>query len=40
LRGVAFKAGAPLSLWKGPEASEEDVLRLEELGRKLAKKGK
>jgi hypothetical protein len=29
-----------LSLWKGPEASEEDVLRLEELGRKLAKKGK
>jgi flavorubredoxin len=38
LRGVAFKAGAPLSLWKGPEASEEDVARLEELGKKLAKK--
>ncbi len=40
LRGAAFKAGAPLSLWKGPEASEEDVVRLEELGKKLAKKGK
>lgn len=40
LRGVAFKAGAPLSLWKGPEASEEDVVRLEELGKQLAKKGK
>jgi len=39
LRGVAFKAGAPLSLWKGPEASEKDVVRLEELGRKLARKG-
>jgi flavorubredoxin len=40
LKGVAFKAGAPLSLWKGPEASEKDVVRLEELGRKLAKKGR
>ncbi|RJP32104.1 MAG: hypothetical protein C4536_06750 [Actinobacteria bacterium] len=40
LRGVAFKAGAPLSLWKGPEASEKDVVRLEELGKKLAKKGR
>lgn len=39
LPGVAFKAGAPLSLWKGPQASEKDVARLEELGRKLAKKG-
>ena len=38
LRGVAFKAGAPLSLWKGPDASQKDVARLEELGRKLAKK--
>jgi flavorubredoxin len=39
LRGVAFKAGAPLSLWKGPDAGDKDVVRLEELGRKLAKKG-
>jgi flavodoxin len=39
LPGVAFKAGAPLSLWKGPEAGEKDIARLEELGRKLAKKG-
>ncbi len=38
LPGVAFKAGAPLSLWKGPEASEKDVARLEELGRRLARK--
>ncbi len=38
LPGVAFKAGAPLSLWKGPEAEEKDVARLENLGRKLAKK--
>ncbi len=38
LRGVAVKAGAPLSLWKGPQASPEDVARLEELGRKLAKR--
>ncbi len=38
LRGVAFKAGAPLSLWKGPDATEKDMARLEELGRKLAKK--
>lgn len=36
--GVAVKAGVPLSLWKGPEASPEDVARLEELGRKLARK--
>ena len=40
LRGVAFKAGAPLSLWKGPEASEKDVQRLAALGKQLAKKGK
>jgi flavorubredoxin len=39
LRGVAFKAGAPLSLWKGPDAADKDVVRLEELGKKLAKKG-
>lgn len=40
LRGVAVKAGAPLSLWRGPQASPKDVARLEELGRKLAKKAK
>ncbi|MDY6795533.1 MAG: flavodoxin domain-containing protein [Actinomycetota bacterium] len=40
VRGVAVKAGAPLSLWKGPDASEEDVVKLEELGKKLAKKGR
>lgn len=38
VRGVAVKAGAPLSLWKGPDIREKDILRLEELGRKLAKK--
>lgn len=38
LRGVAVKAGAPLSLWKGPQASPEDVERLEQLGRDLARK--
>jgi flavodoxin len=38
LPGVAFKAGAPLSLWKGPDADEKDVARLETLGKKLAKK--
>ena len=36
--GVAVKAGAPLSLWKGPDASETDVARLIELGRALARK--
>ena len=40
LRGVAVKAGAPLSLWKGPQASPKDVARLEELGRRLAKKAR
>jgi flavodoxin len=40
LKGVAVKAGAPLSLWKGPAASEEDVGRLEEMGRLLAKKAR
>jgi flavorubredoxin len=38
VRGVAVKAGAPLSLWKGRDPSEKDIMRLEELGRKLAKK--
>ncbi len=36
--GVAVKAGAPLSLWKGPDASEQDVARLIELGRTLDRK--
>jgi flavodoxin len=40
LKGVAVKAGAPLSLWKGPEASEDDMNRLEEMGRLLAKKAR
>lgn len=39
-RGVAVKAGAPLSLWTGPDASGKDVKRLEKLGRSLAKKGR
>lgn len=36
--GVAVKAGVPFSLWKGPDASEKDIRRLEGLGAKLAKK--
>ena len=38
-RGVAVKAGAPLSLWKGRDIKEKDLVRLEKLGRSLAKKG-
>jgi flavodoxin len=38
VKGVAVKAGAPLSLWKGPDAAERDVARLIELGRALARK--
>ena len=34
--GPAVKAGAPLSLWKGPDASAEDVRKCEEFGRRLA----
>jgi flavodoxin len=34
--GPAVTAGAPLSLWKGPDASEEDVEKCEEFGRRLA----
>ena len=30
------KAGAPLSLWKGPDASPSDVSKCEEFGKKLA----
>jgi flavodoxin I len=37
-KGVAVKAGAPLSLWKGPDPTQKGIERLEELGRKLAKK--
>ncbi len=37
-KGVAVKAGAPLSLWTGPDASEKDVARLINLGRSLAGK--
>ena len=40
VRGVKFKAGAPLSLWQGKDIKEEDIARLEELGKKLAKKGR
>ena len=39
LRGVAVKAGAPLSLWEGPDIGEKGVLRLEERGRKVGRKG-
>jgi flavodoxin len=38
VKGVAVKAGAPLSLWKGPDPTEKSIARLEELGRTLAKK--
>ena len=31
-----IKAGAPLSLWKGPDASPSDVSRCEEFGKRLA----
>jgi flavodoxin len=34
--GPAVKAGAPLSLWKGPDAGAADVERCVEFGRKLA----
>lgn len=34
--GPAVKAGAPLSLWKGPDASPEDVSKCEEFGRRVA----
>jgi flavodoxin len=38
VKGVAVKAGAPLSLWTGPDASDKDVERLVALGRKLGGK--
>lgn len=34
--GPAVKAGAPLSLWKGPDPSPADVARCVEFGRRLA----
>jgi flavodoxin len=34
--GPAVKAGAPLSLWKGPSASDEDVKRCVDFGVKMA----
>ena len=36
--GVAVKAGAPLSLWKGPDIREDDLGKLSALGRALAGK--
>jgi len=36
--GPAVTAGAPLSLWKGPDASETDVEACREYGRLLARK--
>jgi flavodoxin len=35
--GPAVKAGAPLSLWKGPDAKPADVAACEEFGRKVAR---
>jgi len=34
--GPAVKAGVPLSLWRGPDASPEDRERLRQFGRDLA----
>ncbi len=34
--GPVVKAGAPLSLWKGPDASQADVQTCEEFGRRIA----
>lgn len=34
--GPVVKAGAPLSLWKGPDASSHDVEKCEQFGKKLA----
>jgi flavodoxin len=35
--GPAVKAGAPLSLWRGPDASAEDREKLRQFGRDLAR---
>jgi flavodoxin len=34
--GPVVKAGAPLSLWKGPDASQADVQTCEEFGKRVA----
>ena len=34
--GPVVRAGAPFSLWKGPDASAEDVRKCEDFGRRLA----
>jgi hypothetical protein len=34
--GPAIKAGALLSLWKGPDASPDDVKKCEEFGARVA----
>lgn len=34
--GPVVKAGAPLSMWKGPEASPDEVKRCEEFGERVA----
>ncbi|MDD5748667.1 MAG: flavodoxin domain-containing protein [Actinomycetota bacterium] len=36
VEGPVVKAGVPLSLWKGPDASEVDRKKCEEFGRALA----
>ncbi|MBU4194059.1 MAG: flavodoxin domain-containing protein [Actinobacteria bacterium] len=36
-KSPVVKAGAPLSLWKGPDASPSDVSKCEEFGKKLAR---
>jgi NAD(P)H dehydrogenase (quinone) len=38
--GPAVKAGAPLSLYQGPDASEADVAKCVEFGRRLAETAK
>lgn len=35
--GPVIKAGAPLSLWKGPNASQADVQKCEEFGKRAAR---
>ena len=35
--GPAVRAGAPLSLWKGPNASDEDVRKCQDYGRRVAR---
>jgi len=35
--GPAVKAGAPLSMWKGPDAKPDDVAACEAFGKKVAR---